>query len=42
MKREIMRNTLKNLKMLVPDFEQNEFHIEWMRFEEDSKSPEIV
>lgn len=33
---------IEKLKMYVSGFEQNEFNIEWMRFEEDSKFPDIV
>ena len=33
---------IEKFKMFVSGYEQNEFNIEWMRFEEDSKLPELV
>ena len=33
---------IEKFKMFVSGYEQNEFNIEWMRFEENSKLPELV
>lgn len=33
---------IEKFKMFVSGYEKNEFNIEWMRFEEDSKLPELV